>query len=241
MFRTGKMRQYSASEVLNMSENKRNGRGAFGKRYYIALALCAAAIVVTGALYYRNANDRQPQPDATENVGNVQQTQANQNIPVIATQPAATTAPTDATQPTENTKIKTMYPVSGEVVGSYAMEALSYNETTRDWRVHNGIDLAAQVGTEVVAAADGEVYTIYDDESLGTTVVIRHLGGYTGRYSCLSEQLSVGVGESVTMGQVIGTVGETAIVETALGPHVHFSVSYRDAAIDPLEFLNSEQ
>lgn len=221
-----------------MSENKRNSRGAFGKSYYIALALCAAAIVVTGTLYYRNSGKTDNPVDESEPVGQIEITQGRENIPVIATQPETGITPTEKATEKTTSDLKTMYPVSGELVGAYAMEALSYNETTRDWRVHNGIDLAAQEGTEVVAAADGEVYTIYDDESMGTTVVIRHLGGYTTKYACLSEDVSVDVGESVTMGQVIGTVGSTAIVESALAPHVHFVVTYRDNPIDPAEFLN---
>ena len=99
------------------------------------------------------------------------------------------------------------------------------------------VDIAAEAGTSVVAAADGQVYTIYDDDVMGTTVVIRHNGGYTTCYASLSEELEVSVGDTVTMGQVIGTVGETAMVETALGPHVHFSVTYRDVPMDPAEFL----
>ena len=59
------------------------------------------------------------------------------------------------------------------------MDCLSYNETTRDWRVHNGVDIAAEEGTPVMAAADGQVYTVYEDETMGTTVVIRHEDGYT--------------------------------------------------------------
>ena len=68
-------------------------------------------------------------------------------------------------------------------------------------------------------------------------MVIRHTGGYTTRYSSLGDDLAVKAGDQVTAGQVIGTVGETALVETAMGPHVHFSVSYQDAPMDPEEFL----
>ena len=141
----------------------------------------------------------------------------------------------------EKKVMKTVSPVAGEEVFGYAMEVLSYNQTTRDWRTHNGVDIAAEAGTEVVAAADGEVYTTYEDETLGYTVVIRHAGGYTTHYSSLGEDIRVQAGDQVTMGQVIGTVSSTALVETVLGPHVHFSVTYQDAPMDPAEFLSLGQ
>ena len=117
------------------------------------------------------------------------------------------------------------------------MEALSYNQTTRDWRVHNGVDLAAEEGAEVCAAADGEVYTIYEDDTLGSTVVIRHDDGYTTKYCSLSDDIAVKAGDKVTMGQVIGYAGSTAIVESTMGSHVHFSVTHYDEPMDPAEFL----
>ena len=119
------------------------------------------------------------------------------------------------------------------------MDALIYNQTTRDWRVHNGIDIAAEAGTSVCAAADGTVYTIYTDETMGTTVVIRHTGGYMTRYSSLAAEVSVQVGQAVTAGQVIGAVGNSALLETAMGDHLHFSVTLNGEAVDPEEFLSS--
>ena len=222
-----------------MSDNKRNG--AFtGKGYYISLLLCAAAIGLAGFLYYsgREAEDvslELPQAEATVSA------EQGQDVPVLATQPVpkpADPSTQPATAPTEKRGLKTTAPVSGESVYGYSMEALSYNQTTRDWRVHNGVDIAAEAGSDVVAAADGEVYTTYEDELLGYTVVIRHEGGYTTKYSCLGEELSVSPGDLVSMGDVIGTVGETALVETVLGPHVHFSVTYQNEPMDPAEFLS---
>ena len=227
-----------------MSNNKNTG-GVFGKGYYIALILCAAAIGIAGFLYYQNASDtetalQEQEVNASEPAA---LQESEQDVAVVATQPQAATA-TEGTQattaPTEKRTMKTTAPVSGETVASYAMDCLSYNETTRDWRVHNGIDIAAEAGTEVLAAADGVVYTTYSDDSMGTTVVIRHDGGYTTKYSSLAEELSVKTGDSVELGQVIGCVGDTALIENALGPHVHFSVTYRDADMDPVEFINME-
>ena len=133
--------------------------------------------------------------------------------------------------------LKTGLPVSGDTIGEYAMDCLSYNETTRDWRVHNGVDLAAEEGSPVSAAADGTVYTTYEDDTLGYTVVIRHDGGYTTRYSSLREDLCVSPGDEVTLGQTIGYAGDSALVETVMGSHVHFSVSCQDQPMDPAEFF----
>lgn len=226
-----------------MSNNKHTG-GMFGKGYYIALILCAAAIGISGFLYYRNANEtdtslQEPVSGITEPVAAPAE---DPDVAVVATQPQGAEPAADATEspttPTVKKSFKTTAPVSGDTVAPYAMDCLSYNQTTRDWRVHNGVDIAAAAGTEVVAAADGVVYTTYTDDSYGTTVVIRHAEGYTTHYSSLAEELRVSAGDTVQMGQVIGCVGSTALIESALGDHVHFSVTCQDVQMDPAEFLS---
>jgi len=72
---------------------------------------------------------------------------------------------------------------------------------------------------------------------MGTTVVIRHQDGYTTMYSSLDADVNVSVGDKVEVGQTIGTVGETALLENAIGPHVHFAVTCNDEPMDPAEFL----
>ena len=222
-----------------MSNNKHSGRGIYGKGYYIALILCAVAIGITGILYYRNAQEVQPVLQEPEQQATVAVDVHQEDLMVAATNPVVVHKP-EAEIPVEVPApqvLKTAAPVSGETVAAYAMDCLSYNQTTRDWRVHNGVDLAAETGTAVLAAADGVVYTTYNDDIMGTTVVIRHDGGYTTQYASLAEDLQVSAGDQVSLGQTIGTVGETALVETAMGPHVHFSVLYNDASMDPNEFL----
>jgi murein DD-endopeptidase MepM/ murein hydrolase activator NlpD len=68
-------------------------------------------------------------------------------------------------------------------------------------------------------------------------VEIRHEGGYTTRYACLQEDLMVSAGDTVEAGQVIGYAGSTALVETTLGSHVHFSVSHQEKPMPPMDFL----
>lgn len=213
-----------------MSKKKFTG-SVNGKGYYIALALCAVAIGISGFLYYRNA-DKPIDSANNGTTGNVPNDQA-----VVATDSngASADVPTDP-----QLSIKTMAPVEGQTVAVYAVDSLTYNETTRDWRVHNGIDIAAEAGTEVCAAADGEVYTVYEDEQMGMTVVIRHENGYTTRYSSLDANTSVKAGDKVAAGQTIGLVGNTALMESAIGDHVHFSVTCDGKTIDPNAFLAQE-
>ena len=216
------------------------------KGYYIALILCAAAIGISGYLYYRNETQNDPSlQDPTDDVGVVDPT--GDNLPVGGTQPGDDQPGgdnqlqgSDPTVPKDDPAdqvLKTQAPLEGNIIGEHAVDCLSYNETTRDWRTHNGIDIAAEAGTEVLAAADGTVYTVYNDESYGTTVVIRHAEGLVTVYSSLDQETAVKAGDTVIMGQTIGKVGNTALLETAIGDHLHFSVSKNDAAVDPVEFL----
>ena len=206
-----------------MSKMKEFFRKLSGNGYYIALILCAVVIGISGFLYYRNLNRDDRLSDANQ--------QTDGDLPAIAT------TPTDSVDVMAE-PLKTDIPLEGEWVMSYSMDSLTYDPTTRDWRVHNGIDIAAQTGAEVKAAADGVVYTTYQDESMGTTVVLRHDGGYMTTYSSLDPELKVAAGDTVTMGQTIGYVGCSALMETALGDHVHFCVTLEDVPIDPSDFFN---
>ena len=210
-----------------MSDNK-HGRVFGGKGYYIALVLCAAAIGITSYVYYSGQEDPA-----------VQTANAPVSITGTVSLPTSAATPSESGETAEPTtgKLATCAPVDGEVLTPYAMEVLSYNQTTRDWRVHNGVDIAAAAGTNVVAAADGQVYTVYEDDQMGMTVVIRHADGYTTRYSSLAAEVAVSAGQDVTMGQTIGTVGTTALMENALGEHVHFTVTKDDEPVDPMAFL----
>lgn len=219
--------------------NEKSG-GRSGKGYYIALVLCAAAIGITSYVT-RPSKDKQPdtppllQAESAETASS-QETQA---LEALATEaPEESPVPSSAPQQTQPEKLRTAPPLSGSVTTLYAMDSLSYNETTRDWRVHNGVDYPGELGDPVSAAADGTVISVREDDSLGTTVVLRHTGGYETTYQGLEESVPVQLGDKVVLGQTIGSVGATALTESAIGPHVHFSVAYQDMPMDPADFLN---
>ena len=225
-----------------MSENNHTGRSFHAKGYYIALILCAAAIGISGYVYQSNQKTKEAvlQETVQEQIP-VGPVITEEDVPALATESPRQTQPTPVPRETEpaktQKKLKTASPVSGQEIYSYSMEALSYNQTTRDWRVHDGVDIAAAAGSPVTAAAEGVVDAAYEDDAMGHTVVIRHTGGYTTCYASLAENLQVAAGDPVKLGQTIGYVGSSALVETTLGDHLHFSVTCQDKPMDPAEFM----
>lgn len=129
------------------------------------------------------------------------------------------------------------WPVNGAVVASFSVETLLYDETMLDWRIHEGIDLAASAGTRVLAAAAGTVSRVYEDELMGMSVVIDHGDGLVSVYSNLTAAPTVQEGDSVYTGDVIGSVGETAAAESGRVPHLHFAMYKDDVPVNPEDYL----
>jgi len=99
---------------------------------------------------------------------------------------------------------------------------------------HPGIDLTASGGTPVGAAAPGRViFAALDTGGYGNLIEVAHGGGVVSMYAHLSS-FSVRVGQQVATGTRIGRVGSTG---EASGPHLHFEVRVRGAAVDPLPSL----
>ncbi|MCD7801810.1 MAG: peptidoglycan DD-metalloendopeptidase family protein [Clostridiales bacterium] len=152
-------------------------------------------------------------------------------------EPVAETVAEEAVQTAETTEDGFTAPVSGEAVAAFSDSELTYNAALEDWRTHNGVDLAAQVGEEVYAALDGEVLSVESDPLLGTVITLNHGDGLMTIYGNLSEEVAVRQGDKVSAGQVIGTVGETAAGESNEGGWLHFAVKKDGVLVDPMEYL----
>ncbi len=85
---------------------------------------------------------------------------------------------------------------------------------------HNGIDIAAPVGTDVFASASGTVRIIDYEPVLGNYLVIEHSGGFYTIYGHLSKTLVL-LNSNIKTGNVIGKVGNTGY---STGPHLHFEI-----------------
>jgi murein DD-endopeptidase MepM/ murein hydrolase activator NlpD len=100
-------------------------------------------------------------------------------------------------------------------------------------RFHAGVDLAAPMGTPVAAAANGRVVWTGVRAGWGLVVTVAHTNGVRTMYAHLSRS-SVRLGQRVAAGTTVGLVGATG---DASGPHLHFEVRLRGAAVDPLSAL----
>lgn len=118
------------------------------------------------------------------------------------------------------------------VLTGFSGGALTYSETFSDWRTHNGIDIAADVGCSVSAAADGTV-TDTGKGAFGGYVTIDHGGGITSVYAQLGD-ISVIPGDAVKAGSVIGTIAEPH--GEGGTPHLHYEVLKNGSYVDPEEY-----
>ncbi len=222
-------------------------RGSAG--FYVTLAVC---LLVAGISGYFLLVDREAPPaeaevpaadTATVSPAPVTEEEEPEMIEVISQTPEVTKitsmpeVPVDDTPVTPQAPRIIVSPLEGDVLTAFSVDRLVYNPTLEDWRIHDGLDISAEEGTSVLAASSGTVLSVEDDALMGTTVILEHDGGYQTTYASLQENPAVEVGDSVSAGQIIGTVG-TAPAEAAQGPHLHFSVEKDGDAVDPEEYLN---
>ena len=233
---------------MENGKSKRIDKFFAGKGFYIVLALCVAVIGVSAITIALNSGD---DTDIDLNPG-----MSLENPTEVITE----TAPViNEEEPREVDVQKDdivdvgtwtsddvweepstwVWPVKGELERDYAIETLSYDVTMKDWRTHDGIDILAGQGEVVRSAADGKVESITKDDLYGTTVVINHGMGIKSTYSNLAETPTVKEGDSVKAGDVIGSVGSTAICEVSQGSHIHVAMSKDGKSVNPTNYLPS--
>lgn len=222
-------------------------KGSVG--FYLTMAICLTVIGVSGWYLLKE----EPAPAQTPEVEAKVSAPATvpmpekpiqpkkpavETIQPVIEEPAPPPAPVEASAPVvPEAPQLVVSPLKGSVLAAFSVDQLAYDATMEDWRIHDGMDIAAKPGTSVLAACAGTVAAVEDDPMMGTTVVIDHGDGCLTTYANLQSQPVVKPGEDVSAGQIIGAVGTTAAAESAQPPHLHFAVTQDGDAVDPEVFL----
>ena len=107
------------------------------------------------------------------------------------------------------------------------------NELTGTSAFHDGVDLEAESGANVLAVADGTVLSTEFDAANGYSLTLAHAGGLQTFYAHLSEFL-VAPGDAVRQGQIVAKTGESG---WAAAPHLHLGTKINEESTDPLQTL----
>jgi len=121
-------------------------------------------------------------------------------------------------------------PVRGWVTSGFGFRTNPFTGLTQ---MHEGMDISNQVGTSVVAPADGIVSDIGNDWAHGKILVISHGFGISSRYSHLSNIL-VKIGQRVRRSEKIAEVGMTG---KTTGPHLHYEVCLNGIPVNPMRYI----
>lgn len=142
-------------------------------------------------------------------------------VPELPSEPVQYEALPSGIPLTANTEITSRFGYRGNPFGGFSSE------------FHNGLDLAAGMGTPVYSTAPGWIEETGWNRIFGLMILIDHNNGYRTLYGHLSE-LNVEVGQEIAYGGFIGRVGSTG---RSTGPHLHYSVFRYGVAVDPVPYL----
>lgn len=128
------------------------------------------------------------------------------------------------------TSTPSLIPVQGWVTSDFGVRR---HPITRAFKMHNGIDIASPMGTDIVTPASGKVLFAGRSGGYGKTVIIQHGYGITTMYAHL-KSYHVKTGQTLTRGDKIAEVGSTG---HSTGPHLHYEVQVDGIPVDPMDFV----
>ena len=231
-------------ERITKKINKQNVKTFFQKQgLYVLIFLCVAAAGITAIIAWPRGDDTQQQAaESDQGVAYVPSSEAEATATVRPSASAtATPAPSPSPESTPATanngsgRVTLKKPVDGLIINGFSGDQLVFYAAMNMWATHNGIDIQADQGAEVVAAMAGTVTQVYTSESDGGVIVISHSDTSQTVYMGLGE-IVVEVGEKVNSGQAIGTVG-TMPSESDLSYHLHFEYIVDGEYKNPANFF----
>ncbi len=140
--------------------------------------------------------------------------------------------------PPEPEKPTFVLPITGNISKGFSDTALQYSATYGDMRLHTGVDILCEKGSNIKSAGSGTVKSVVDDTNYGKIITVEHNGGITIKY-CGMGSVNVKENDKVAAGDVIGTSGEIPC-ECADNPHIHIEVTVDGNITSPLAALGLE-
>ena len=204
----------------------------------LALTLSLVVIIVAAVAANRTRKPTET-PDPTDKVTD----KVTDRVTEEPTEEPSTEKPTDKPSSSVGNKLPSfILPVSGNLTREHDPSLQVFSPTMQDYRVHLGIDLSTKADAPVYAAADGKISKIWVDTLMGYCIAIKHSGDCVTVYKNLAETLPEGLAEGVSVrsGQLIATVGESAMIEVADEPHLHFELKLDGKQVDPLAYISEE-
>lgn len=231
------MKQERKRQILQFVEDK---------GFYIILALCVAAIGISGYVLFFTEGEPQelpvvmedPDPEPQSPVVSPDPWDSDEDLPAVT--PDKPTLPSLEPQDTPTMRPEVPVwtaPVQGTVLRTFSGEDLVYDTTMGDWRTHNGIDYAAPGGQQVVAVCAGTVGAVWTDGLRGNCVRLDCGDQIYVTYCGLAANDAVSVGMKVEAGQPIGTVGSSMLTESLEESHLHLEVVRAGKYLDPQSYL----
>lgn len=242
-----------------LAMDQKNNEQKTAQILYITIIMVLLILALTvGLVTAANRKNNQNTPIATvdttsgETTPRVTTAKTTVKVPFVK-EPVATTAPkaqtvappaiTSAPKPTvaepaEETLPMFFMPAAGSVSNEFSIDTLVYSNTMEDYRTHNGIDISTNTGSAVMAAADGTVTDVYEHPMMGYTVEISHSADAVTVYQNLGENILVSIGDKVKCGDTLGAVGESALIEIAEEPHLHFEMCIAGKYVNPADYIS---
>ncbi|QOX65529.1 M23 family metallopeptidase [Anoxybacterium hadale] len=212
-------------------------------RVAVALVLCFCVVAIA-SIFTMKSNFDQLNLDDDDNINIAQDDnmidQGGQDVvKPVPTIDSTAQKPEPAETPGTKEKKATSFtvPLEGKVVKEFSKDVPIYSPTLDQFIVHTGVDIEAPTDTPVLAAGDGTITKVYNDDKLGITIEIAHGDGIVTRYSNLSTTKMIGEGDVVKKGQAISGVGSSSLFESLETPHLHFEVLKDGIPIDPSSYI----
>ncbi len=235
---------------IQINRTKANAKG--GRGFYLALALSLLAIGasawfgITAAMQKLKSEPPTVSAPHFEPDGDTLELPADTPITIPETsepeeKPESKTEEPAAADVEPEKSTAFAMPVSGGILNAYSGDKMVKSKTLGDWVMHTGVDLNAAVTTPVKSVGAGTVTAVQTDDLWGCTVTVTHANGIESYYANLGEDIRVTVGQTVKLGDVLGTVGETADIERAEETHLHLGMKKNGEWIDPIEFIKNKK